>query len=63
MADAAAAPGRVTLVGGGPGSEELLTVGAIEALRTADVVLYDRLAPHTRLASLAPDAEIGRAHV
>ena len=56
MADAAAAPGRVTLVGGGPGSEELLTVGAVEALRTADVVLYDRLAPHTRLASLAPDA-------
>lgn len=50
--------GRVTLVGGGPGREDLLTVAAIRALGTADVVLYDRLAPHARLAELAPDAEL-----
>ncbi|HXH35306.1 MAG TPA: uroporphyrinogen-III C-methyltransferase [Plantibacter sp.] len=48
--------GRVTLVGGGPGDPELLTVAAVAALREAEVVLYDRLAPHDTLASLAPDA-------
>jgi len=50
--------GRVTLVGGGPGREDLLTAGALRALGTADVVLYDRLAPHARLAELAPDADL-----
>jgi uroporphyrin-III C-methyltransferase len=48
--------GRVTLVGGGPGSRELLTLGAIEALRGADVVLYDRLAPVEVLDEFCPDA-------
>lgn len=48
--------GRVTLVGGGPGSDELLTVAAVKALAESDVVLYDRLAPHTRLDVLAPNA-------
>ncbi|RXZ47087.1 uroporphyrinogen-III C-methyltransferase, partial [Agromyces binzhouensis] len=32
--------------------------GAVRALGSADVVLYDRLAPHARLAELAPDAEL-----
>jgi uroporphyrin-III C-methyltransferase len=50
--------GRVTLVGGGPGREDLLTLGAVRALAEADVVLYDRLAPHERLAELAPHAEL-----
>lgn len=44
--------GRVTLVGGGPGSGGLLTVDAIEALRDADVVLFDRLAPWRELERL-----------
>lgn len=48
--------GRVWLVGGGPGREDLLTVAAVSALRDADVVLFDRLAPHDNLARLAPRA-------
>ena len=48
--------GRVTLVGGGPGSPDLITVGGARALAEADVVLYDRLAPHDDLGTLAPGA-------
>ncbi|QEO15741.1 uroporphyrinogen-III C-methyltransferase [Agromyces intestinalis] len=55
---AAAPAGRVTLVGGGPGDPDLLTVRAVRALADADVVLYDRLAPHTTLAELAPRATL-----
>lgn len=44
--------GQVTLVGGGPGASDLLTVGAMDALRDADVVFYDRLAPYQELAEL-----------
>ena len=44
--------GHVTLVGGGPGTTELLTVAAVAALRDADVVFYDRLAPYQDLPSL-----------
>jgi uroporphyrin-III C-methyltransferase len=34
---------RVTLVGAGPGDPELITVKGINAIKTADVVLYDAL--------------------
>lgn len=44
--------GHVTLVGGGPGALDLLTIGAVNALRDADVVFYDRLAPYAELAQL-----------
>lgn len=54
----AAPGGQVTLVGGGPGVEDLLTVRALDALREADVVLFDRLAPYRNLAALAPGAEL-----
>ncbi|UOE45366.1 uroporphyrinogen-III C-methyltransferase [Agromyces larvae] len=54
----AATVGRVTLVGGGPGDPDLLTVRAVRALADADVVLYDRLAPHATLAELAPRARL-----
>lgn len=55
---AAAEVGRVTLVGGGPGITSLLTVAACEALREAEVVFCDRLAPSADLGHLAPGAEI-----
>jgi uroporphyrin-III C-methyltransferase len=55
---ATARTGTVTLVGGGPGVERLLTVGALEALNQADVVYYDRLGPTDNLQKWAPGAEL-----
>jgi uroporphyrinogen III methyltransferase/synthase len=45
--------GRVDLVGAGPGDPGLLTLRGREALRRADVVIYDRLIDR-RLLALAP---------
>ncbi|MDJ0337229.1 uroporphyrinogen-III C-methyltransferase [Cryobacterium sp. PH31-O1] len=53
-----ASTGSVTLIGGGPGAVELLTVAAVTALQQADVVLFDRLAPNDDLTSLAPRATL-----
>ncbi|MWV49163.1 uroporphyrinogen-III C-methyltransferase [Rathayibacter sp. VKM Ac-2803] len=50
--------GRVSIVGGGPGDPELMTLAAHRALREADVVLFDRLGPHDGLAEWAPGAEL-----
>jgi len=43
MSTALAGPGRVTLVGAGPGDPELLTVKAVRAIRAATVLLVDDL--------------------
>jgi uroporphyrin-III C-methyltransferase len=50
--------GRVILVGGGPGDPGLLTVAGLEALRSADVVVTDRLAPVSVLAELDADVDV-----
>jgi uroporphyrin-III C-methyltransferase/precorrin-2 dehydrogenase/sirohydrochlorin ferrochelatase len=45
-ADAPAAAGSVVLVGAGPGNPELLTLKAVRALQSADVILFDDLVSH-----------------
>jgi uroporphyrin-III C-methyltransferase len=51
-------PGRVSLVGAGPGDPELLTVRGLRRLREADCVLYDRLAGAALLAEVRPGCEL-----
>lgn len=50
--------GRVILVGGGPGADDLITVRGLDRLLAADVVITDRLAPTGLLARLRPDVEV-----
>jgi uroporphyrin-III C-methyltransferase len=51
-------PGRVVLVGAGPGDPELLTLKAVRMLRAADVVLHDDLVSPEVLALANPAARI-----
>ncbi|WP_231123701.1 uroporphyrinogen-III C-methyltransferase [Nocardioides sambongensis] len=48
----------VTLVGGGPGDPELISVAGRKALMEADVVVADRLAPRELLGELPADVEL-----
>jgi uroporphyrin-III C-methyltransferase / precorrin-2 dehydrogenase / sirohydrochlorin ferrochelatase len=48
----------VTLVGGGPGDPELMSIGGRRALMEADVVVADRLAPRELLGELPADVEL-----
>jgi uroporphyrin-III C-methyltransferase/precorrin-2 dehydrogenase/sirohydrochlorin ferrochelatase len=48
----------VTLVGGGPGAEDLMTVRGRAALAEADVVVADRLGPASLLGQLAERVEV-----
>ncbi|MBZ5497231.1 MAG: uroporphyrinogen-III C-methyltransferase [Acidobacteriia bacterium] len=50
-------PGKVYLVGAGPGSPELLTLKAADLLKRADVVVYDRLIQQEVLGLSRPSAE------
>ena len=50
--------GRVTLVGGGPGADGLLTIAGLQALQDADVVVTDRLAPLGVLAGLPATTQV-----
>jgi len=47
---------RITLVGAGPGDPELITMKGANALKDADVVLYDALVNEEVLAYAAADA-------
>jgi len=52
------AAGRVALVGGGPGADDLITVRGRALLAAADVVVTDRLGPRGLLATLGADVEV-----
>jgi uroporphyrinogen III methyltransferase/synthase len=51
-------PGLVSLIGAGPGDPGLLTVRGCERLKTANVVVYDRLAHPSLLDYARSDAEL-----
>ncbi len=48
---------KLTIVGAGPGDTELITLKAVKALQSADVVLYDALV-NPELLDYATDAEL-----
>ncbi|CAN7573446.1 uroporphyrinogen-III C-methyltransferase [Terrabacter sp. LjRoot27] len=50
--------GTVTLLGGGLGDPGLLTVAGIEAIRRADVIVHDRLAPLSALRHARDDVHV-----
>ncbi|KAI9016738.1 tetrapyrrole methylase [Hyaloraphidium curvatum] len=52
--DAIPPTGKVVLVGAGPGDPSLITVAALDALRTADLVVSDRLVPQPVLDLVDP---------
>jgi uroporphyrin-III C-methyltransferase len=49
-------PGHIALVGAGPGAADLLTLRAVERMRAADVIYYDRLVAAEVLAMAGPRA-------
>ena len=56
--------GKVYLVGAGPGDSKLITLRAVELLRKADAVLYDRLVSKKIISLIPSSAEkiyVGRA--
>jgi uroporphyrin-III C-methyltransferase len=52
------APGKVSLVGAGPGDPGLLTLAALDRLKQAHVVIYDRLVSKDVLAMIPPEVVV-----
>ena len=50
--------GKVYLVGAGPGKADLITVRGAELLKTADCIIYDKLANPALLKFAPPDTEV-----
>ncbi len=50
--------GRIILVGSGPGDPKLITVRGLEAIRSAEVLIYDYLAPRQLLAEISSGCEV-----
>ncbi len=51
-------PGKVYLIGAGPGDPGLITVKGQACIRTADVIIYDYLAAPALLAHASPQTEM-----
>lgn len=58
QAACASQPGRVMLVGAGPGDPELLTLKAIRALKSADVIVHDGLTGEAVLDHARREAQL-----
>ena len=50
--------GSISLVGSGPGSISMLTIGALQEIRTADLILADKLVPQTVIDLIPERTEI-----
>lgn len=50
--------GMVYLVGAGPGDYKLISLKALEYIKTADTIVYDRLADNRLLDAARPDVEL-----
>ena len=50
--------GKVYLIGAGPGDPELLTLKALRLIKSAEVILYDRLINQEILLFAKPDCEL-----
>lgn len=49
--------GKVSIVGAGPGDPKLITLKAVEAIKSSDVVLYDRLVSKKIVAMIPKKSE------